>query len=379
MENIVILGSTGSIGKNCLEILEYKKERFHLTGIAGRRNLKDLLAQTEKYRPEYVVVWDKQDAGEFAKKVPSGVQVLAGMEGLQELASLSQVNTVVNALVGAVGLLPTVSALERGKKVALANKETLVIGGEIINTLLKEKQGTLLPIDSEHSALHQCCCCTPKSQIENLILTASGGPFRTRDENEFAAITPEMALKHPNWEMGNKITIDSATLMNKGLEVIEAHFLFHLPYEAIQVVVHPQSIIHSLVQFRDGSLLAQLGPADMKIPIQYALSYPDKWDLPVERINLAEIGQFTFQEPDLEKFPCLKIAFEAGRLKGTVPTVMNAANEVAVDLFLNKKIGFNDIPRLIETELTVHQPIQNPTIKEILTADREVRKKMEKC
>ncbi len=376
MENIVLLGSSGSIGINCLNVVSNNLDKFNILGLAVRTSTEKLKEQIKIFSPQYVVVWDKQKAKELKNDIPSKIKILVGMEGLIELVSLPQTDVVVNALVGSVGLLPTVNALEQGKKVALANKETMVIGGDIINDLLDKGKGSLTPIDSEHSAIHQCLDKTPDNQIEKLIITASGGPFLNKDKSEFSTITPKQALAHPNWEMGNKISIDSATLMNKGLEVIEAHYLFRKSYDDIDVVVHPQSIIHSMVQFIDGSILAQLGTADMRTPIQYALSYPNRLKLLTQRLNFAQIGSLTFKSPDTDRFPCLKLAYNAGKTGGSITTVMNAANEVAVDLFLNNKIGFNDIPIIVEKSMETHAVIKKPTIEEIISIDTETREKI---
>ena len=373
MENVVILGSTGSIGVNTLDVLRNNKERFRVYGLAGRSNLKELKNQVERFLPAYVVIWDAERAKAFRNMITTDTKILSGIDGLKQLVSDPKVHVVVNALVGAVGLLPTVTALQNGKKVALANKETMVIGGKIINEIIGDNHNMLMPIDSEHSALHQCINGASLELVEKIIITASGGPFLNKNKDGLRGVTPAQALKHPNWEMGSKITIDSATLMNKGLEVIEAHFLFHIPYEQIDVVVHPESIIHSMVQYKDGSILAQLGTADMRIPIQYALSFPGRWQLSAERIDFAKAGSLTFREPDTEKFPCLALAYEAGRAGGSIATVMNAANEVAVEQFLEEKISFNQIPEIIEAAMNRHKQLENPTIDDIIAIDREVR------
>jgi 1-deoxy-D-xylulose-5-phosphate reductoisomerase len=288
------------------------------------------------------------------------------------------VHTVVNALVGSVGLLPTIDALTAGKKVALANKETLVIGGEIVSTLVHKNKNALIPIDSEHCAIRQCLEGSEIKDVEKLIITASGGPFLNASRKELNHATVAQALKHPNWQMGKKITVDSATLMNKGLEVIEAHFLFGIPYDQIEVVVHPQSTIHSMVQFHDGSILAQLGMPDMKIPIQYALSYPQKWKLNVPRVDFIKNASLSFRKPDTGKFPCLLLAYEAGKIGGTLPVVMNAANEIAVELFLQNKITFNQIPRMIESQMKKHRNIRHPSVEEIVAVDTEIRRQYPK-
>jgi 1-deoxy-D-xylulose-5-phosphate reductoisomerase len=296
------------------------------------------------------------------------------MEGLLEQTSLAEVDVVVNGLVGSIGCLPTMRALEKGKRVGLANKETLVMAGTVVEeVLLANPNSKLLPIDSEHSAIFQCLQDRPVEEIETIQLTASGGPFRTLDKSEFKNITVERALKHPTWSMGPKITIDSATLMNKGLEVLEAHFLFHVPFDQIDVVVHPGSIVHSMVQFRDGSLMAQLGAPDMKVPIQYALSYPERWPLNVDRVSLPELGRLEFYQPDTDKFPCLRLAYEAGKRSGTAPAILNAANEILVPAFLEHKISFLDIPKKLEKALENLSIVDNPNLEQVLAADETAR------
>ncbi len=376
-QRVAILGSTGSIGRNTLEIMERRPDAFQVICLSARGSNLDLLRrQIRKFQPAAVAVWDAACAGLLQSEFGPKIKIESGPEGLKSLATHPEVDTVINALVGAVGLAPTIAALESGKKVALANKETLVIGGIIIRSIIRGGLGRLLPIDSEHSALHQCLNGSLPEQVEKLILTASGGPFLNRDRSAFGTVTPQQALAHPNWDMGPKITIDSATLMNKGLEVIEAHFLFEIPYDRIEVVIHPQSIIHSMVAYRDGSILAQLGPADMKIPIQYALSYPDKWLLGSQRLNLAQIGKLTFREPDTDKFPCLRLAFEAGRQGGSLPVVMNAANEMAVAAFLAGRIRFTEIAEIVEKAMNEHTPQSAPDLDGILAIDNSVRQQL---
>lgn len=316
----------------------------------------------------------ESDSAEFLqKKFGNSLEIFLNTSGLKKIASKPDVDVVINSLVGFAGLEPTIEAIKSGKTVALANKETLVVAGEIITRLVDEHKATLIPIDSEHSAILQCLIGENYANISKLILTASGGPFLNLDKSEFQNVTIAQALNHPNWKMGNKITIDSATLMNKGLEVIEAHYLFKLPPEKIEVIVHPQSIIHSMVEFVDGSVKAQLGVPDMKIPIQYALTYPDRAPSQSARVDFSKLHKMTFLKPDRDKFECLQHAYEALEISGTAPAIMNAANEVAVDLFLNGKIKFNQIPHLIGTALNKCRIIQKPLIEDIVEADNRTR------
>jgi len=354
MKRIAILGSTGSIGKNAIEVILNFPNRFKVTYLAVNKNIKLLLEQVKLLKPKGVVIFDKEKAEEFSNFVNGEVEVLSGEEGLLEVVSRDDVDIVLNSLVGFSGLKPTIKAIESKKRIALANKETLVVAGEIITKLLRENNVELIPVDSEHNAIFQCLVGEKISDINRIILTASGGPFLYKNKAELENVTVEEALKHPNWKMGSKITIDSATLMNKGLEVIEAHWIFGLPVDRIKVVIHPQSVIHSMVEFIDGSIKAQLGVPDMKIPIQYALTYPERKHANYGQVDFVKLGQMTFLEPDLDKFECLKIAYEVAKLGGTYPTVLNAANEVAVEAFLNRKIKFTMIPEVIKkpTSLT---------------------------
>jgi 1-deoxy-D-xylulose-5-phosphate reductoisomerase len=349
--NICILGSTGSIGQSSLEVISNLSERFRPLYLATNRNIELLQQQIERFKPKAVAVLNQDAASQLRKSVNGSVRVHAGEEGFLELVARPDVDIVISSLVGFAGLLPTIEAIKHGKTVALANKETLVVAGEIITNLVKQHKAQLIPVDSEHSAILQCLAGEHPDQIAKLILTASGGPFLHTDKKEFDNITVEAALNHPNWKMGNKITIDSATLMNKGLEVIEAHWLFNLPPEKIEVLIHPQSIVHSMVEFVDGSVKAQMGIPDMKLPIQYALTYPQRTSSVYRRINFAELREITFFEPDREKFECLGLAYEALQIGGTQPAILNASNEVAVALFLNKKIKFSQISTLIRTAM----------------------------
>jgi len=373
MKNIAILGSTGSIGRNSLEVIENFPNEFRVTYLTTNKNIELLSKQVAKFHPRGVVVLDENAASSFKKMVNEGVEVLAGEEGLLEIVTREDVDVVISSLVGFAGLKPTAKAIQHGKHIALANKETLVAAGEVVMNLVERHKVNLLPIDSEHSAILQCLAGENRASIARLILTASGGPFLDKEKSEFGNITVAEALSHPNWKMGNKITIDSATLMNKGLEVIEAHWLFGLPPEKIEVVIHPQSIIHSMVEFIDGSVKAQLSVPDMKIPIQYALMYPERAPSNYQRVNFTTLHALTFCQPDLEKFESLGLAFQALKIGGTAPTVLNAANEVAVEMFLTNKIKFNDIPSLIRTALEQHNTKQHPTLEEIIEVDRATR------
>ncbi len=372
-KNICILGSTGSIGKNALEVISRFPERFHPTSLTTNSNIALLEEQIERFKPKHVAVLNDAAAASLKQRLNGSVELFVGEAGLQELARNENSDIVINSLVGFAGLKPTIEAIKQGKTIALANKETLVVAGELITALLKEHNATLLPVDSEHSAILQCLSGEDASHISKLILTASGGPFLHLNKSEFETIRVEDALKHPNWNMGNKITIDSATMMNKGLEVIEAHWLFNLPPEKIEVVIHPQSIIHSMVEFVDGSVKAQLGIPDMKIPIQYALTYPERLPAPHPRVDFAKLREMTFFEPDLEKFPCLKLAYDALQLGGTAPAILNAANEVAVELFLKRQIRFTHIPQLIEQALESIRHEATATLETISEADKLAR------
>jgi 1-deoxy-D-xylulose-5-phosphate reductoisomerase len=370
---ILLLGSTGSIGTSTIRCVERFPERFSLAGLAANNNVELLLQQASRFSPAAVCIGNPAGADTVRRQLPASVRVYRGEEGLEQIVNETDFDVLLNALVGAVGLRPTVAALKRNKRVALANKESLVIGGDLITSLLGQGHGELLPVDSEHSAILQCLNEEDRGSIESLILTASGGPFRQLPAEKFAAITPEQALKHPTWNMGRKITIDAATLMNKGFEVIEAHHIFATPYERMQIVVHPQSIIHSMVVFHDGAVLAQAGVPDMELPIQYALSYPQRLPLQSKRLNLATVGSLTFFEPDFQRFPCLKLALQAGAAGGTLPVALNAANEVAVNLFLEGRIGFTQIAESIAEVLDHHQAQKADSLDVIIAADQAAR------
>jgi 1-deoxy-D-xylulose-5-phosphate reductoisomerase len=372
-KHIVILGSTGSIGRSALEVVEHHADRFRVVGLSAGRNIDLLREQIARFHPLVVAVQRADDAQRVRSFVNGRTTVLEGDDGLVELATHPEADIVLSALVGFAGLVPTYQAILAGKDIALANKETLVIGGELIMQAVRSKGCRLLPVDSEHSAILQCLQGEDPASVERLLLTASGGPFRTATADQLAAATCDQALKHPTWSMGAKITIDSATLMNKGLEVIEAHWLFGLPPERITVVVHPQSIIHSMVEFADGSVKAQLGVPDMRIPIQYALFFPDRPRAPYRRLDVAALSQMTFHEPDGERFRCLPLAYRALRLGGTAPAVLNAANEVAVQLFLDRRISFPAIADIIEDVLDTHTPVSSYTLADLVRIDRATR------
>lgn len=373
MKNIAILGATGSIGRSSLEVIKNLPGQFRVTYLTAHKNIDLLQKQAQEFHPRGVVILDTCNASVLRKVLPPGTEVLAGEEGLMEVVRRPDVDIVISALVGFAGLRPTLEAIKHKKSIALANKETLVVAGQLITSLVKEHNVRLIPIDSEHSAILQCLVGEDSSHIARLILTASGGPFLHRPVEEFDSITVEEALDHPNWRMGKKITVDSATLMNKGLEVIEAHWLFGLPPERIEVVIHPQSIIHSMVEFIDGSLKAQLGLPDMKIPIQYALTYPARMPMNGKRINFPTLNSMTFLEPDRKKFKCLQIAFDVLSLGGTTPAAMNAANEVAVEAFLAQKISFGKIPELIEQAISHHKSLSAPDLGDIIETDTSTR------
>ena len=344
MNNIVVLGSTGSIGTQTLEIVRNYPEDLKVCALAAGSNVELMEKQVREFLPSKVVMWSESAAEDLKVKLADlQVEVLAGMDGLLDIVTMEEAETVVTAIVGMIGIRPTIAAIESGKTIALANKETLVTAGHIIMPLAKEKGVKILPVDSEHSAIFQSMNGENKAEVEKILLTASGGPFRGRKTEELLNIQVEDALKHPNWSMGRKITIDSATLVNKGLEVIEAKWLFDVDLDNIQVVVHPQSIIHSMVQYKDGGIIAQLGTPDMKLPIQYALFYPNRRPIPGKKLDFYELGQMTFEKPNMETFYGLKLAFEASRCGGSMPTVYNAANEKAVSLFLDRKIKFLQI------------------------------------
>ncbi|RJP87812.1 MAG: 1-deoxy-D-xylulose-5-phosphate reductoisomerase [Desulfobacteraceae bacterium] len=375
MRCLSILGSTGSIGRNTLRVVDMFPERFSVKALAAKNNITLLSEQIVRFKPDLAVVYGKTEAAALKKRLPVGLktEILHGPEGYHAAAVHEEADTVVSAMVGAAGLLPTLAAIAAGKHIALANKETLVMAGDLVMAQAKQCRVSVLPVDSEHSAIFQCLAGNRARDLKKILLTASGGPFRNRLHENFAAITPEDALSHPTWDMGKKITIDSATLMNKGLEVIEAKHLFAVDHHQIEVVVHPQSIIHSMVAYRDGSVIAQLGAPDMRGAIACALSWPERLPLDLPVPDFAEIGSLTFEKPDMEKFPCLALAYRACDTGGTLPCVLNAANEVAVDAFLNKWISFLQIPETIEYTINAHNVVQNPDIAAIMKADEWAR------
>jgi 1-deoxy-D-xylulose-5-phosphate reductoisomerase len=374
-KRLAILGSTGSVGVNTLEIVQQHPERFAVVGLAAGSNIDLLEQQMRRFQPSYVSVFELQRAKELRERTPDlRIEVFEGTNGACAIASLPEVDLVVSAIVGGAGLAPTLSAIRAGKDVAIANKEPLVMAGELV---MREAQGRvrILPVDSEHNAIFQALAGHNPCDVRRLLLTASGGPFRTLPQAKFGDITVHEALQHPNWRMGPKITVDSATMMNKGLEVIEARWLFGVRADQVEVVVHPQSIVHSLVEFVDGSVIAQLGIPDMRIPIAYALNHPERLANTLPRLDLTQIGTLTFEPPDLQRFPCLRLGFEAIRACGTLPAVLNAANEATVEAFLHERIRFIDIPAVIEETLYRHEasPIVDGDIEVILDADRWAR------
>lgn len=378
MRNITILGSTGSIGTQTLDVIRKHRDSFNVVGLSTNRNIGLLYKQIEEFRPKYVSVSDSSEASKLREMLKDeNTEVLSGPKAMNELASIDETHMLVTAVVGMVGLVPTLKAIEKGKDIALANKETLVVGGYVIKKALEKSHSKLIPVDSEHCAIFQCLAgCNNKKEIKRIILTASGGPFRGYTYKELENVKLEDALKHPTWSMGKKITIDSATLMNKGLEVIEAHWLFDMSFDKIDVVVHPQSIVHSAVEYIDGSVIAQLGVHDMRNPILYALSYPGRLMTDVQSLDFINMGQLSFEKPDKDTFKSLKLAYDAGRQGGTLPAVMNGANEVAVDLFLKGRIRFVDIPDIVEAAMLSHTNIDNPDLDDILYADQSARKKI---
>ncbi|MEG4006632.1 1-deoxy-D-xylulose-5-phosphate reductoisomerase [Microcoleus sp. Pol11C1] len=381
MKAITLLGSTGSIGTQTLDIVAQYPDQFRIVGLTAGRNVTLLAQQIRQFRPEIVAICDEDQLQELKEAIadldPQPI-LLAGESGVVEVAQYGDAQAVVTGIVGCAGLLPTIAAIKAGKDIALANKETLIAGGPVVNPLIEKYGVKILPADSEHSAIFQCLQGVMVGGLRRIILTASGGSFRDLPIDKLAGVTVADALKHPNWSMGQKITIDSATLMNKGLEVIEAHYLFGMDYDDIDIVIHPQSIIHSLIELQDTSVLAQLGWPDMRLPLLYALSWPERIHTDWERLDLVKAGDLTFREPDHEKYPCMQLAYAAGRAGGSMPAVLNAANEQAVALFLQEKIQFLDIPKLIEKACDKHQTdnCESPGLDDILAADRWARQEV---
>ena len=378
MRRLAILGSTGSIGTNTMQVVAAHPDCFQVMALAAGSNLDLLEAQIRRHGPRLASVATEASARELRRRLGrTSTEVGWGLTGLLRAASDTGADLVVSAMAGGGALLPTMAAIAAGKDVALANKESLVMAGHLVIAEAKRRDVRIVPVDSEHSAIFQCLVGRAAGLAHRIVLTASGGPFRTRPQATFASITPEEALRHPTWTMGKKVTIDSATLMNKGLEVIEAHWLFGLPVEQVDVIIHPQSIIHSLVEFVDGSMLAQLGVPDMRVAIQYALTYPQRRQSAVARLSLEGIGALTFEAVDREKFPCLDLAYEAAQAGGSSLTILNAANEVAVAKFLGRRIGFDEIPTLIRKALDSHPGSPVSSVEEVLEVDREVRRRLE--
>jgi len=373
-KKISILGSTGSIGVQTLDVARNLK--IEVLGLTTSTNIELLEKQAREFHPRAVAVADERLANLLHERLKDlGIEVYSGVDGLKKVASLEGVDTVVSSIVGIAGLLPTLEAIESGKDIALANKETLVTAGSIVMSRAKSRAVRIFPVDSEHSAIFQCLAANNANEVSRILLTASGGPFRGKSYEELENVNLQQALQHPNWSMGSKITVDSATLMNKGFEVIEARWLFDMDIAKIKVLIHPQSIIHSMVEYLDGSIIAQLGPPDMRIPIQLALTYPERKTNSFSRLDLLKIGKLTFEEPDYDAFPCLRLAFDALKAGGTLPTVLNAANEIAVNLFLKQRIGFNDIPRINEKVMECHTLNISPSIDDIIEIDSWARKK----
>ncbi|HWQ36966.1 MAG TPA: 1-deoxy-D-xylulose-5-phosphate reductoisomerase [Blastocatellia bacterium] len=382
MKQIAILGSTGSIGCNTLRVVDALGGAFHVAALGAGSNVARLVEQIEKYRPRVVAVADEAAAeklrDELRQRNIAAPKIGIGVEGLTEVATCDGVEIVIGAVVGALGLLPTYRALEAGRRVALANKETLVVAGELMTRAAEKSGAELLPVDSEHNALHQCLRGERHHEVRRLILTASGGPFRTSSREEIEHATPAQALRHPTWRMGDKITIDSATLMNKGLEVIEAHWLFGRSADEIDIIVHPQSVVHSMIELIDGSIIAQMGVTDMRHAIQYALTYPERKTTDLQPLDLASLSRLEFHRPDPERFPCLRLAYHALRTGGTMPAVLNAANEVAVAAFLREQIRFGQIPELISAACEAHVPQPVTSLDQVLAADEWARNYVKK-
>jgi len=381
MKNICILGVTGSIGTQTLEVLRREKNSFSLKAVSANTNHETMIQIINEFNPAFVTMTNKESYNRvknYCEGNNKNTRVLKGMDGLIYIATLPEVDIVVTSIVGMIGLKPTLAAIKAKKDIALANKETLVVGGELVMKAAKEYGVKILPVDSEHGAIFQCLQGNDVTKLDKIILTASGGPFRGKNLDELGNVSREVALKHPKWNMGPKISIDSATLMNKGLEVIEAHWLFNASYKDIEVVVHPQSVVHSMVQYIDGSVIAQLGCTDMKLPIQYALNYPERKTAVVEKLNFYEINTLTFERPDLDTFKCLRLAYEAGEIGGLMPTIMNAANEISVDLFLNKKIKFLQIGNIVEESMIKFDNRNKIDLESILEMDFKVREEIKR-
>ncbi|MGL4731637.1 MAG: 1-deoxy-D-xylulose-5-phosphate reductoisomerase [Clostridium sp.] len=376
MKNISVLGVTGSIGTQTLDVIRKESGNFKLIGISANKSYKKVIEIINEFNPKYVAMMDNESyikVMEYCQKKNLKIEVRKGLEGLVKIATLEEIDMVVTSVVGMIGLVPTIEAIRAKKDIALANKETLVVAGDIVMKEAREHNIKILPVDSEHGAIFQCLQGNENQKVNKILLTASGGPFRGKKREELTKIKAEQALKHPKWNMGRKISIDSSTLVNKGLEVIEAHYLFNMDYDNIEVVVHPQSIIHSMVEYIDGSVIAQLGSTDMKLPIQYAMNYPNREKSVTESLDFYTLGTLTFEKPDMDTFGCLKLAYEAGKKGGNMPAIMNGANEVAVELFLNDKIGYLQIEETIKECMDTLKFIENPTLEEIIWTDKKVR------
>lgn len=376
MKNLCILGVTGSIGTQTLEVIKNQPEEFKLIAISANNNYEKVIEIINKFKPKYVSMMDKKANNiidSYCKENNFSIEVIEGMKGLIHISTLEEIDMVVTSVVGMVGLGPTISAIRHKKDIALANKETLVVAGELVIEEAKKNNVKILPVDSEHGAIYQCLQGENPDTVNKIILTASGGPFRGQSKEKLVNIGPEQALKHPKWNMGKKISIDSSTLMNKGLEVIEAHWLFNIDYDKIQVIIHPQSIIHSMVEYIDGSIIAQLGDTDMKLPIQYALNYPERTPKIVNSLDFESLKQLTFEKPDFQTFPCLKQAYDAGRAGALMPAILNGANEVCVDLFLKGKISFYQISDIIEECMQKFDYAQSVTVDNIISLDNKVK------
>ncbi len=375
--NVILLGSTGSIGTSCLDVISHLPDRFAVLGMSAHKNVGLLLEQARTYKPRWVVLTDPDACAQVSQSdLPDGCTLLHGQDGILQMATDADADVVVTAIVGAAGLEGTWAALECGKTIALANKETLVMAGSLVMELARKNNAPVLPVDSEHSAIFQAMLSGKREELERIVLTASGGPFRGRTREELEGVTVEEALKHPTWQMGPKITIDSATMMNKSLEVIEARWLFDLTADEIDVIVHPDSIIHSFVEFRDGSVIAQLSPPDMRLPIQYALTYPQRVEGPTKRLDWRTMATLRFEQPDYDTFPALQLGLEVAKRGGTCGAVMNAANEAAVQEFLEGRLSFLDIPRVCRDMLDHHDFVARPTLKELYSADRWARQEV---
>ncbi|WP_017414503.1 1-deoxy-D-xylulose-5-phosphate reductoisomerase [Clostridium tunisiense] len=376
MKNISILGVTGSIGTQTLDVIRNSNKEIKLIGISANKSYSMVIDIIQEFKPKYVAMMDYESylkVKSYCEETNREIQVLSGIEGLNKVATLEEIDIVVTSVVGMIGLIPTISAIRAKKHIALANKETLVVAGEIVMREAKENGAQILPVDSEHCAIFQSLQGNNYNEVDKVILTASGGPFRGKKREELKDITPEQALKHPKWNMGKKISIDSSTLVNKGLEVIEAHFLFGVDYDNIQVVIHPQSIIHSMVEYIDGSVIAQLGSTDMRLPIQYALNYPERGQSIAEKLDFYSLSSLTFEKPDMDTFQCLSLAYDAGKAGGNMPAIFNGANEIAVELFLNNKIKYLQIEEIIRECMMNFEHITNPTLEQIIDIDKRTR------